>query len=262
MNAHSNNFVADHIGARLGGPAALTQFLVTELKLPPGEVYLETNSGLYTNRLTPRGLLAVIRSLDAETRLHGMTLSDVMPIAYCDWGTLRRRMEGTGFECSVLGKTGTLTTTDGGMSNLAGVALTEDAGPVLFAILVQGRRIWEHKQMADQLLTELLAGHRPAPVAEPKTRRQLLPSASITVEPQMYHGKDDSVKETRGEAETEEEPTEEKPAGAKKDAAKRTDEKERSKKPEPQQAKRGQSKREPVKREPVKRERKTVRRGR
>jgi D-alanyl-D-alanine carboxypeptidase/D-alanyl-D-alanine-endopeptidase (penicillin-binding protein 4) len=187
MNAHSNNFVADHIGAQLGGPAAVVNFLVNELKLPADQVYLETNSGLYTNRMTPRGLITVVRALAEEAGRHGMKLEDLLAVASCDHGTLRRRMEGTGYECAVVGKTGTLTTTDGGMSNLAGIVNTQDTGqPVLFAILAQGNRIWEHKQMADQLLAEVLHDHPAAPVFDQQaTRRNLLPSASLQAEPQL-----------------------------------------------------------------------------
>jgi D-alanyl-D-alanine carboxypeptidase/D-alanyl-D-alanine-endopeptidase (penicillin-binding protein 4) len=187
MNAHSVNFVADRIGEKLGGPAATVQFLVDELKLPPDQVYLETNSGLYTNRMTPRGLVTVVRALAEEAGRHGMKLEDLLAVADCDHGTLRRRMEGTGYECAVVGKTGTLTTTDGGMSNLAGVVYTRDAGVVLFAILAQGNRIWEHKQMADQLLAEVVRDHPAAPLSEPTAaRRSLLPSAGLRAEPQMY----------------------------------------------------------------------------
>ncbi|MCA1817793.1 MAG: D-alanyl-D-alanine carboxypeptidase, partial [Acidobacteria bacterium] len=186
MNAHSNNFVADHIGAQLGGPSAVTQFLVNELKLPADQVYLESNSGLNTNRMTPRGIITVVRALSEEAARRGMKLEDLLAVASCDHGTLRRRMEGTGYECAVVGKTGTLTTTDGGMSNLAGIVETQDAGAVLFAILAQGNRIWEHKQMADQLLAEVLHDHPPAPVFDPQaSKRTLLPSASLRAEPQL-----------------------------------------------------------------------------
>ncbi len=209
MNAHSVNFVADRIGGMFGGPAEVSRFLVEELKLPAGEVYLETCSGLYTNRMTPRGLGAVIRALVGEANRLGLKIEDLMPIVGCDWGTLRRRLEGTPFECAAVGKTGTLTTTDGGMSNLAGVAFTHDAGPVLFVIIAQGNRIWENKQMTDELLGELLARHSPAPVTgpSPQTRRHLLPSANLRVEPQLYDGRagkeledrDAKSRETEGE---------------------------------------------------------------
>jgi D-alanyl-D-alanine carboxypeptidase/D-alanyl-D-alanine-endopeptidase (penicillin-binding protein 4) len=182
MNAHSNNFVADRIGAFLGGPQAIVRALVEDLKLPPEQVSLETASGLYNNRMTPRGVLVVIKALVEEGQRQGLKPEDLLPVVGCDWGTVRRRMEGTGYECSLVGKTGTLTTTDGGMSNLAGVVFTKDSGLILFAILAQGNRIWEHKQMADQLLAETINGHTPAPLMDTETRRQLLPPNSLRVE--------------------------------------------------------------------------------
>ena len=222
MNAHSVNFVADRIGGMIGGPAEVSRFLVEELKLPAEQVYLETCSGLYTNRMTPRGLAAVIRALAEEANRLGLKIEDLMPVATCDWGTLRRRLEGTPFECAAVGKTGTLTTTDGGMSNLAGVAFTQDVGPVLFVVLAQGNRIWENKQMTDELLAELLAHHAPAPVMQPspQTRRHLLPSANLKVEPQMYTGavekeiEERVAKSRETEGEDEDEPAARK-AGAK-----------------------------------------------
>ncbi|HEX8457971.1 MAG TPA: D-alanyl-D-alanine carboxypeptidase [Pyrinomonadaceae bacterium] len=181
MNAHSNNFVADRLGAFLGGPQEVVRVLVTELKLPPEQVSLETTSGLYNNRMTPRGVVTVIKALLEEAARHGLKAEDLLPVVGCDWGTVRRRMEGTGFECSLVGKTGTLTTTDGGMSNLAGIVYTRDGEPILFAILAQGNRIWEHKQMADQLLSETLNGHEPAPLLTTGTHRQLLPPGNLQV---------------------------------------------------------------------------------
>ena len=183
MNAHSNNFVADRIGAFLGGPQAIARVLVEELKVSPEQVSLETASGLYNNRMTPRGLLVVIKALVEEAQRLGLKPEDILPVVGCDWGTLRRRMTGTGFECSLVGKTGTLTTTDGGMSNLAGVAFTQDSGMILFAILAQGNRIWEHKQMADELLAETIHEHPPVLLMESTTRRRLLPPDNLRIEP-------------------------------------------------------------------------------
>ncbi|HEX8128516.1 MAG TPA: D-alanyl-D-alanine carboxypeptidase [Pyrinomonadaceae bacterium] len=181
MNAHSNNFVADRLGAFLGGTQMIVRLLVEELKLPPEQVSLETASGLYNNRMTPRGVIIVIKALLEEAARHNLKAEDLLPVVGCDWGTVRRRMEGTGFECSLVGKTGTLTTTDGGMSNLAGIVYTREGEPILFAILAQGNRIWEHKQMADQLLSETINGHQPAPLLDTGTRRQLLPPNSMIV---------------------------------------------------------------------------------
>jgi D-alanyl-D-alanine carboxypeptidase len=105
-----------------------------------------------------------------------------MPVASDDAGTLRRRLTGTGLEGAVVGKTGTLTSeVDGGMSSLGGLVYTQDAGIVLFAILDQGNRISDHRQMEDQLLADAIKSQAiPQPVTAP-TPRQLLPTASLKI---------------------------------------------------------------------------------
>ena len=182
MNAHSVNFIAHRIGDQLGGAEGVANTISDELKLPTDQVQLETTSGLYNNRMSPRGLVAVIHALIDETARQGLKPEDVLPVASCDAGTLKRRMEGTGFEGAVVGKTGTLTQQDGGMSNLAGLVYTKDDGVILFVILAQGQRIWDNKQMADQLLAEVLHEHQAACVFQPgATHRQLLPPADLQI---------------------------------------------------------------------------------
>jgi serine-type D-Ala-D-Ala carboxypeptidase/endopeptidase (penicillin-binding protein 4) len=182
MNAHSVNFIAHRLGDQLGGPEAVAQAIRDELHLPPDQVQLETTSGLYNNRMSPRGLVAVIHALIEEAGRQGLKPEDILPVASCDAGTLRRRMEGTGFEGAVVGKTGTLTQQDGGMSNLGGLVYTKDDGPILFVILAQGQRIWDNKQMADQLLAEVLHDHVAAAVRQPSDgHRQLLPPNDIQI---------------------------------------------------------------------------------
>ena len=68
------------------------------------------------------------------------------------------------------------------MSNLAGLVYTKDDGVILFVILAQGQRIWDNKQMADQLLAEVLHEHQAACVFQPgATHRQLLPPADLQI---------------------------------------------------------------------------------
>ncbi len=182
MNAHSVNFIAHRIGDLLGGAAGVARAVSAQLKLPAEQVQLETTSGLYNNRMSARGLVAVVHALIDEARRQGLKPEDILPVASCDAGTLRRRMEGTGFEGAVVGKTGTLTQQDGGMSNLGGLVYTKDEGVVLFIILAQGQRIWDNKQMADQLLAEVLHEHPAACVFQPdEARRQLLPQADLQI---------------------------------------------------------------------------------
>jgi D-alanyl-D-alanine carboxypeptidase/D-alanyl-D-alanine-endopeptidase (penicillin-binding protein 4) len=182
MNARSSNFVAERIGALVGGPAGVQQFLTEQLQLPAGEVTIERVSGREHNRMTARGVVTVIRALVEETGRQGLEPTDIMPVASDDAGTLRRRLAGTGLEGAVVGKTGTLTSeVDGGMSSLAGLVYTQDAGIILFAILDQGNRIGDHRQMEDQLLADAIKSQAtPRAVAGP-TPRQLLPAANLKI---------------------------------------------------------------------------------
>jgi D-alanyl-D-alanine carboxypeptidase/D-alanyl-D-alanine-endopeptidase (penicillin-binding protein 4) len=183
MNARSSNFMAERIGSTIGGATAVQQFLVDELKLPAAEVTISRVSGREHNRMTPRGLLAVIRALVEEAARQGLRPEDIMPVASDDTGTLRRRLAGTGLEGAVIGKTGTLTSeVDGGMASLAGIVYTYDKGMIVFAILDQGNRIWDNRQMEDQLLSEVI-NSQAAPLAiANSSRRQLLPSSGLRIE--------------------------------------------------------------------------------
>jgi D-alanyl-D-alanine carboxypeptidase/D-alanyl-D-alanine-endopeptidase (penicillin-binding protein 4) len=182
MNAHSSNFVAERLGSMLGGPEGVRAFLINEVKLPPEQVYLSTTSGLEINRLTPRGLLAVVRALDAEAQRQGLQLADIMAVASDDYGTLRRRMVGTPLEGAVVAKTGTLVHDDGGMASLGGVVYTQRLGKVCFVVLNQGSSVAENRQVTDQLLTEIiLSQDAPAPIPKPEKPRHMLESTDLEV---------------------------------------------------------------------------------
>lgn len=183
MNAHSSNFIAERVGQLIGGPEGLQQFLVEQLKLPPDQVTIARTSGREHNRMTPRGLLAVLRGILDETKKQGLQASDILAVASDDSGTLRRRMAGTGLEGAVVAKTGTLThEVDGGMASLAGIVYTKDAGPVVFALLDQGNRIAENRQLEDQLLADVVrSSATPALIASP-TPRRLLPPSNVSVQ--------------------------------------------------------------------------------
>ena len=182
MNAHSSNFVSERIGALIGGAEGVQRFLIEELRLPSAEVTIARVSGREHNRLTPRGMLTIIRALVAEAARQNLQPADIMPVASDDYGTLRRRLAGTGLEGAVVGKTGTLTAeVDGGMASLAGIVYTIDARPVAFVILDQGNRIWENRQLEDQLLSEIINAHAQPRAAASPTPRKLLPSANLKI---------------------------------------------------------------------------------
>ncbi|HEX8502748.1 MAG TPA: D-alanyl-D-alanine carboxypeptidase [Pyrinomonadaceae bacterium] len=182
MNAHSSNFVAERLGALVGGPEAIRQFIVTELRLPPEQVTLSTASGLEVNRMTARGLVSVIRALDGEARRQGLELVDIMAKASDDYGTLRRRMVGTPLEGAVVAKTGTLVHDDGGMASLGGVIYTQKYGKVYFVVLNQGSEVAAARQATDQLLSEItLSQDTPAPIPKPEKPRHQLESSDLEV---------------------------------------------------------------------------------
>ena len=182
MNARSSNFIADEIGVLIGGASSVRQFLIDELKLDSNFVTIATVSGREHNRLTPRDVLTVIRALIEEARRHGLEPADIMPVASDDAGTLRRRLEGTGLDGAVVAKTGTLTAeVDGGMASLAGIVYTQDQGLILFAILDQGNRIADNRQLEDQLLTEVITAHAKPQVITGPTPRRLLPGTNVVL---------------------------------------------------------------------------------
>ena len=182
QNAHSSNFVAERLGAQVGGPEGIRAYLVNELKLPPEQVQLSTASGLEVNRMTARGLVSVIRALDEEARRQGMELVDIMAKASDDYGTLRRRMVGTPLEGAVVAKTGTLVHDDGGMASLGGVIYTQKYGKVYFVVLNQGSDVAVARQATDELLSEItLSQDTPAPIPKPEKPRHQLESTDLEV---------------------------------------------------------------------------------
>jgi D-alanyl-D-alanine carboxypeptidase/D-alanyl-D-alanine-endopeptidase (penicillin-binding protein 4) len=136
FNCHSNNDI-ERIGQQLGGPRALESFLIQQLRLPAQEVYFSSTSGLETNRLSPRGTVQVLRQLMNVGKRHRLQLCDILPVAGMDKSTLLKRFTEPGYAGSVVGKTGTLVDTDGGVQTLSGVCYTKK-GPFLFAIFHLG----------------------------------------------------------------------------------------------------------------------------
>ena len=134
---YSNNFMADRIGESLGGPEAVRTQLINWLRINPDEVWLATTSGLGVNRLTPRAMMTILRGLRDELRKHNLKLSDILPVAGIDPGTLEDRYTDSITRGSVIAKTGTLIRTDGGASSLVGQMNTKSGRVILFVILNQ-----------------------------------------------------------------------------------------------------------------------------
>jgi serine-type D-Ala-D-Ala carboxypeptidase/endopeptidase (penicillin-binding protein 4) len=152
QNAHSLNPIAERIGEALGGPKAVEKFLVKDVGIPSNDVYISHTSGLDYNRITPRATVQLFRELVLWLNLTDLQPQDVLPVAGVDAGTLARRFVGEEFRGAVIGKTGTLPGTDGGVSTLAGIAYTRNRGPVLFAIFNSRGPVAIYRRLQDEFL--------------------------------------------------------------------------------------------------------------
>lgn len=157
QNAHSSNAVAEVVGASIGGPLAIQDYLVRELDLSELEIFVGRASGLEFNRITPRATLKVLRALFKVLADHSLRPEDVMAVAGVDSGTLRGRLSRQEIRGAVVAKTGTLISIDNGVSTLVGIAYTRTAGPVLFAVFNSGGSVHAYRRLQDDFIERLIA---------------------------------------------------------------------------------------------------------
>lgn len=131
--SYSNNFLSHRLGDMLGGAYAVARVTQINAGFAPNEMILETTSGLGVNRVTPNAMMKTLRALDNELKRNKLTFADVMPVAGIDEGTLKNRFDEPFVRGSVVGKTGTLPRTDGGVSALCGEINTR-RGKIYFVI--------------------------------------------------------------------------------------------------------------------------------
>lgn len=155
MLCYSNNFMAERIGEALGGPQFVRAVLVNKLKLNPDEIVMASTSGLGVNRFTPRSMMKVLRALRDELQTNKLILSDILPVAGIDPGTLEDRYTDPFARGSVIAKTGTLVRTDGGASSLVGQMKTRSGRVVLFVILNQRGSVGRFRQNQDGIVTAI-----------------------------------------------------------------------------------------------------------
>jgi D-alanyl-D-alanine carboxypeptidase/D-alanyl-D-alanine-endopeptidase (penicillin-binding protein 4) len=152
QNAHSINWIAERVGEAVGGPRGVEAFLVRDVGIAQGDVYISHTSGLDFNRITPRATVQLFRELVFWLNLNDLQLQDLLPVAGVDAGTLRGRFAGNEYRGAVIGKTGTLPGTDGGVSTLAGIIYTRNRGPVLFAIFNTQGSVVTYRKLQDDFL--------------------------------------------------------------------------------------------------------------
>jgi len=159
FNCYSNNDI-ERVAETLGSPDELGSFVAVRCNVARDTVQLETASGLGSNRLTARIIVRLLLELRKTCERLGVPLESLLPVAGCDPGTVTRQFpllaDGPG-TTSVVGKTGTLTNTDGGVAVLAGFARTVQ-GELVFCIAVphaagrlKGARRAEEKWVLDLL---------------------------------------------------------------------------------------------------------------
>jgi D-alanyl-D-alanine carboxypeptidase/D-alanyl-D-alanine-endopeptidase (penicillin-binding protein 4) len=120
----------------LGGHYAVARLVHLNAQVQPEDFILASSSGLGINRVTPRAMMNLLRAFRNDLSRFNMTFADIMPVAGIDKGTLEGRFDSDFARGSVVGKTGTLGRTDGGVSTLAGEMQTR-SGKVLFVIFNQ-----------------------------------------------------------------------------------------------------------------------------
>ena len=136
MMCYSNNFVAERLADMVGGPYAVARIVHQNTGVQPSEFSIATASGLGINRVTPAAMMKLLRVFRTDLARYRMTFADIMPVAGLDRGTLEHRFDTDFSSGSVIGKTGTLGSTDGGVSALAGEINTRN-GKLLFVIFNQ-----------------------------------------------------------------------------------------------------------------------------
>ena len=152
---YSNNFMAERIGDTLGGPQTVRAVLVDKLKINPDEIVMSSTSGLGVNRFTPRAMMKILRGLRDELQKNKLSLSDILPVAGIDPGTLEDRYTDPSERGSVIAKTGTLVRTDGGASSLVGQMKTRSGRVVLFVILNQRGNVVHFRQNQDGIVAAI-----------------------------------------------------------------------------------------------------------
>lgn len=134
--SYSNNFLSEKLGDMLGGAYAVARTVQQDAQVNSLEFNLATCSGLGINRVSPRAQMKLLRTFKGFLEKNKMSFSDVMPVGGMDEGTLKNRFNTGFFRGSVVGKTGTLGNTDGGVSTLSG-EITTKQGKFLFVIFNQ-----------------------------------------------------------------------------------------------------------------------------
>jgi D-alanyl-D-alanine carboxypeptidase/D-alanyl-D-alanine-endopeptidase (penicillin-binding protein 4) len=151
QNDFSNNWMAHVIGGYIGGVGTVERSVEDRLRIPPGEFFIDSTSGLGTNGMRPTDVVALLRDLRLRLAKDSLQPEAMMPVAGLDPGTLEDRFLQSGVRGAIVAKTGTLR----GVSALAGYMHTRDRGIVLFAIMNQGGTPATFRRLQDDLVLDM-----------------------------------------------------------------------------------------------------------
>lgn len=162
FNCFSNNDI-ERFSEVLGPVDSLAELLAVRCGVGSESIQLSTTSGLGTNRMSPRIMVRLMREFRATASRVEIPMTGLLPVAGCDPGTVTRfypRLALGEAMASLVGKTGTLTSTDGGVSVLAGF-LNTAAGELVFTVAAPraGGRLAAARQAEERWLLALLESH-------------------------------------------------------------------------------------------------------
>jgi D-alanyl-D-alanine carboxypeptidase/D-alanyl-D-alanine-endopeptidase (penicillin-binding protein 4) len=147
--------MAERLGESIGGIESVRRQIQTSFSIPPDELMISSVSGLGVNRVTPRAMMKIFRALRDELDKNHLLVSDILPVAGIDPGTLEARFTDPGSRGSVIAKTGTLTRTDGGASSLVGQMKSANGEVLLFVIMNQRGNVLRFRENQDYLVSEV-----------------------------------------------------------------------------------------------------------
>jgi len=161
FDTFSNNDII-RVADPIGGSKAIEALLEDISGHLPGEIRVATASGERVNRMTARQVVTLLRTFEETCRELGLDPADILPVPGCVPGSLPkmfpRLARGENSRTAVV-KSGTLTTTDGGVAVLAGFFRSLKGQTVAFCVATPqaGGRL-KHFRLAQQdWLLDLMA---------------------------------------------------------------------------------------------------------
>jgi serine-type D-Ala-D-Ala carboxypeptidase/endopeptidase (penicillin-binding protein 4) len=183
LNDYSNNIFKPLADAAGGAAAVETLARSVVPAAMRSEITLGDGAGTDPrNRLSPRAAVNLLRALERDLAGTGHTLTDVLPVAGIDQGTLHDRLNAPEDVGRVVGKTGTFG--DYGASALIGAIATSDRGTVYFAILNHGVPVSAARRRQDRFLHLLLARLHSVPWNYQPDTRPAIARAEVSILPE------------------------------------------------------------------------------